>query len=179
MSAADNVLVHFVGWAIVFDMYREDGGVEWEAWRAKVRAGVSVEEARVRLDRTTGEGTVAAWLERLSDERREVRIATAKGLWKLRSASVVNRLLDVLDDEEDPEVQVALCINILAGAGDTPMSNRLTRRMWRGVWPTLRRVTLPDPVAQAAVEDLTRSFRYRSRDRSEKSLEVLARYWTE
>ena len=91
VSSADNVLVHFVGWAIVFDMYREDGRVEWDAWRTKVRARMAVEEARVRLDRTTSERTVAAWMERLSDERREVRLATAKGLWKLRSATVVDR----------------------------------------------------------------------------------------
>lgn len=174
----ENVLVHFVGWAIVFDMYRADGGVDWPRWITAART-MGVVEARERLVRTLSADTEKSWLDRLDDEDRGVRMATAKGLWKLRSESVLRRLLDRLGDEDDPEVQIALAINTLAAAGEREPSGRLTGRMWRTVWPVLRRAELADAKEQAAVESLFASFRWRGQRDSAGALEALERFWAE
>ncbi len=174
----ENVLVHFVGWAIVFDMYRAEGRVDWPGWIERART-MGVSEARERLLRTLSEETEKTWLARLDDMDRGVRMATAKGLWKLRSETVLRRLLDRLGKEEDPEVQVALSINTLAAAGEREPPGRLSGRMWRTVWPMLRRAELADPVEQAAVESLFASFRWRGSRDSDKALDALQRYWAE
>ncbi|MCY2959188.1 MAG: hypothetical protein NTY35_03400 [Planctomycetota bacterium] len=174
----ENVLVHFVGWAIVFDMYRTEGRVDWPGWIAQARS-MSVAEARERLQRTLSAETETAWLARLDDVDRGVRMATAKGLWKLRSEDVLRRLLDRLGREEDPEVQVALSINALAAAGEREPPGRLAGRMWRTVWPALRRAELANPVEEAAVESLLSSFRWRGNRDSDAALDALQRFWAE
>lgn len=174
----ENVLVHFVGWAIVFDMYRAEGRVDWPGWIERARA-MGVVEARERLARTLSAETETAWLARLDDEDRGVRMATAKGLWKLRSETVLRRLIDRLAREEDPEVQVALAINTLAAAGERAPPGRLAGRMWRTVWPALRRAELADPAEEAAVEALVASFRWRGSADSEAALDKLQRFWAE
>ncbi len=174
----ENVLVHFVGWAIVFDMYRTEGHFDWQRWVERARS-MGVGEARIRLARTLEPATEAAWLVRLDDEDPGVRMATAKGLWKLRSEAVLRALLDRLGREKDPEVRVALSINALAAAGEHEPPGRLAGRMWRTVWPTLRRAELSDPVEQAAVESLLASFRWRGRGDSDAALDALQRFWSE
>ncbi len=174
----ENVLVHFVGWAIVFDLYRTEGRVDWRAWAERART-MGVVEARTRIARTLSSETETAWLKRLNDDDRAVRMATAKGLWKLRSETVLSVLIDRLRIEEDPEVAVALSINTLAAAGEREPPGRLAGRMWRTVWPILRRAELQDPVEQAAVENLLASFRWRGRGDSNDALDALQRYWAE
>lgn len=174
----ENVLVHFVGWAIVFDMYATEGRVDWPGWVDRARA-MGVAEARERLRRTLSPETEAAWLARLDHEDRGVRMATAKGLWKLRSEAVLRRLLDRIGREEDPEVKVALSINALAAAGEREPPGRLAGRMWRTVWPALRRAELADPAEEAAVEALLASFRWRGSSDSDAALEKLQRFWAE
>jgi len=174
----ENVLVHFVGWAIVFDLYRAEGRIDWSSWARRARS-MGVSEARDRMLRTLSAETEASWLARLDDPDRGVRMATAKGLWKLRSESVLRRLLDRLGEETDPEVQVALSINTLAAAGERQPPGRLTGRMWRTVWPMLRRAELADPTEQAAVEALFASFRWRSGSDSDAALDSLQRFWAE
>ncbi len=174
----ENVLVHFVGWAIVFDLYRESGRIDWEGWRGRARS-MTPAEARVRLDRTIARATEQEWLRRLSHADRGVRLATAKGLWKLRSELVLAALLERLGDEEDPEVRVALAINALAAAGEREPPGRLVGRMWRTVWPVLRRAELADPSEQRAIELLMRSFRWRGDANSTQALEGLRRFWAE
>lgn len=176
-SSRDNVLLHFVGWAIVFDLYRESGGFEWRDWAA--RRSISLAEARERLERTLSPETEQAWLLRLSDPDRGVRLATAKGLWKLRSENAVIALLDRLDEEKDPEVLVSLAINALAAAGETHLAWRVQGRMWDKVWPVLRRANLPDPVENDAMHDLSRSFRRRTDVDAHQALEGLRRFWAE
>src|SRR5262249_14393154 len=138
VDARDNVLVHFVGWAIVFDLYRESGRLDADAWRARYARGLDLAEARHRFDRTLSPWTALAWLERLDDPRPEVRLAAAKGVWKLRSQDVVARLLDALRKEEDPTVRVGLAINVLAAAGEMRLPRPMDRRMWSLALPALR-----------------------------------------
>ncbi len=178
-SVRENVLVHFVGWAIVFDLYREAGRVDWEGWRARFARGVELSEARARLDRTLSHDTLVAWLDRLSDPRREVRMATAKGLWKLRSPEIMRALLARLEVEEDPEVKVCLAINALAAAGASGPFDSMTGKMWRTVWPVLRRATLTDTSEHDALRALFRSMRSRSKQTPQDQLQMLKRFWAE
>lgn len=177
-----NVLAHFVGWAIVFDLYREHGELDWRAWVSSFGSygrHIELGEARRRLARTLDAQTLREWLKRLDDPDRGVRIATAKGTWKLRSPLVVEALLDRLEREDDPVVKVALGINVLAAAGEMRLPSALQERMWRTVWPGLRRAKLEDPLEAKAVEDLLRSFRWGARQSPREPLEKLRRYWAE
>ncbi len=174
----ENVLVHFVGWAIVFDLYRASGRVDWPHWLEHART-MSAVEAHERMMRTLSPETEAAWLTRLGHEDRGIRLATAKGLWKLRSPAVLNALLDRLRREEDPEVQVALAVNALAAAGEREPPGRMSGRLWRTVWPVLRDSELGDPEEQAAVDRLMSSFRRRGGRDSDAALQDLDRFWAE
>lgn len=175
----ENVLVHFVGWAIVFDLHRESGAFDWRAWAEHEAPTMSVAEARERITRTLSESTEMEWLERLSDDDPAVRIAAAKGMWKLRSRKVVETLLDALENEEDPETRVALAINVLAAAGEMRLSGRLSGRMWRACWPVVKNGELADPAENAALEELHRSFRWRGGVDSQRALDGLKRFWAE
>jgi hypothetical protein len=175
----ENVLAHFIGWAIVFDLMRESGSVDWNDWLARYRDGISTAEARERIERTLAPATVDAWLGHLADPRPEVRAATAKGLWKLRSERVLVRLLDALDDEQDPETRIVLSINALAAAGEMPLRPELTDRVWRTVRPRLRKAELQDEAENRALGELLRSLRYGSRGTSQGPLEALRRVWAE
>lgn len=173
-----NVLVHFVGWAIVFDLYRADGRVDWPRWLERARTMGAV-EAHERMMRTLAPETEAAWLTRLGHEDRGVRLATAKGLWKLRSPAVLTALLERLRREEDAEVQVALAVNALAAAGERTPPGRMSGRLWRTVWPILRDSELGDAGEQAAVDRLMASFRRRGGSDSDAALQDLDRFWAE
>jgi hypothetical protein len=178
VDARDNVLVHFVGWAIVFDLYRENGQLDTEAWKARYSRKLALTEARARLERTVDPNTALAWLERLDDARPEVRLAAAKGVWKLRSPAVVSRLLDALGKEDDPTVKVGLSINVLAAAGETRLPRSMSRRMWSLAWPAIKRAELDDPTEQAAATELTRSLWSGGRS-SQVPLQALKRFWAE
>ncbi len=178
-SVRDNVLVHFVGWAIVFDLRREAGVLDWKNWFARYRNGISGEEARQRIERTISSEAEVAWLGRLTDQNRDVRLATAKGLWKLRSRAAVTALLDAIEDETDGEVKVALAINALAAGGDVRLSDESRERFWPTVWPVLRRGQLSDETEQQALKSLYLSYRRRTQVTSQEALEGLRRYWAE
>ena len=178
-SARDNVLVHFVGWAIVFDLYREEGAIAWDAWSRRYAGSIGVAEARARIERTLSEETLSAWLERLRDARPEVRLATAKGLWKLRSDVAIRALVDALEDEPEPRVRIGLAINALAAAGEVRLPRSAADQLWRAVWPTLRRTKVEDPADRAATSELFRSIRYGGGRRSDPALAKLEHYWSE
>ncbi len=178
-SARENVLAHFVGWAIAFDLYREEGRIDWRGWRSRFGKGIAPAEARSRLARTIAPETALAWMARLRDPRREIRLATAKGVWKLRSAAIASALLDALEEERDPEVRVGLAINLLACAGEVRLPDLLTGRLWRDVWPALKHASLADPVEQAAEQDLLHSFRFRAGGSAQEPLQALRRFWAE
>jgi hypothetical protein len=178
-SPRQNVLAHFVGWAIVFDLYREAGRIDWTALRARYGASIPLEEARTRLARTTDPACAVAWMARLRDPRREVRLATAKGVWKLRSTEIASALLDAIEQENDAEVKIGMGINLLACAGEVRFPDLLTGRLWRAVWPALRDTTLADPAEQQGVGELLRSFRRRGGRSAQAPLETLRRFWAE
>jgi len=175
----ENVLAHFVGWAIVFDLYREEGGVDWRRWHERFGKSIPLAEARARLDRTLDPATSLAWMDRLRDPRREIRLATAKGVWKLRSTPIATALLEALEEEKDPEVRVGFAINLLACAGEARLPDVMTGRLWRAAWPALRRAPLADPAESQAARDLMRSFRFRSNQSSQEPLLGLRRFWAE
>lgn len=178
-SVRDNVLVHFVGWAIVFDLYRESGAFDWRTWQKHYGSKIDLAEARRRLERTISTDVEAEWLKRLTSPDRSVRLATAKGVWKLRSASAITALLDALDREEDNELKVAFAVNALAAAGEMKLGWELQDRLWRKVGPTLRHAQLDDTLEQSSVKNLTQSFRWRSNVNSQQALEGLRRFWAE
>ena len=133
----ENVLVHFIGWALVFDLYREEGRIDWSGWLARYARGIDLGEARARLQATLDPETALDWMQRLTDPDPGVRLAAAKGTWKLRSSAIMQRLLVALEDEQDPEVQVGLALNVLASAGESPRPDFGMGRMWRRVLPRL------------------------------------------
>lgn len=179
-SVRDNVLVHFVGWAIVFDLYRETGEIDWRAWLERFDGPNRLEEARRRLDRTLALDTELDWLSRLASPDAGVRLATAKGTWKLRSADVLDRLLGALEREGDQEVRVALAINALATAGELSLSWRRAQRVDRLVRTALRNTRLEDPGEQEALVALHQAYRGGGDEgRAQESLEKLARFWEE
>lgn len=178
-SARENVLAHFVGWAIAFDLYREAGRIDWPGWHERFEKGIPLAEARARIGRTLDPATALAWMDRLRDPRREIRLATAKGVWKLRSTPIATALLEALEEEEDPEVRVGFAINLLACAGEAQLPGALTGRVWRAAWPALRRAPLTDPAENEAARDLMRSFRFRSNRSSQEPLLGLRRFWAE
>lgn len=176
----DNVLVHFVGWAVVFDLYRESGGrVEWRRWLEELEAA-PVGEIRRRIERSLATSTLNAWLGRLEHPDPAVRLATAKGLWKLRSRRVLAGLLRSVELEPDPEVRVGLAVNLLAAAGELSLSWRRWREVEGAVRGALRAASLADPREQRAANDLYRAYR-RGNESSvaQTALEGLARFWEE
>jgi hypothetical protein len=179
-SAKDNALVHFLGWAIVFDLYRETGVVDWERWYKLFDHENNVADAMTRLERTLGRNTALDWLDRLDDEDPAVRITAGHGTWKLRSRQVLDRLIAALEDEEDDTVRIGLAVNALAAAGEVRSSWRLWRRMQRTVFQALRDAELADPDEQQAARDLYNAYRRRrSSTRSQDALSRLTRFWEE
>jgi len=178
-SVRDNVLVHFVGWAIVFDLYREHEVLDWRELRAHFdSAPHPLCEARRRLERTLEDGTPEEWLERLEHEDPGVRLATARGTWKLHSTRIQRKLLGALREEEHPEVQASLAVNALATAGQVRVGRRQSGWMWRRVFPVLRLTTLPDSEETSALRTLYRAYRYgNSRYDTQAALERLSRFW--
>lgn len=185
-DARENLLVHFVGWAIVFDLARLDPDGSWEDWMAAYQVGVGCHgelgEARLRLDRTLSWNTHREWLVRLHDPDPGVRIAAAKGVWKLRSLSGVDALLDALEDEEHPEVRFALAVNAMLSTGELRLGRERWWRMRREVFPSVRENQLADPDERAAgrqLYDSMRSWGSERRERARRAIERLSRFWEE
>jgi hypothetical protein len=176
----DNLLVHFIGWAIVFDLAREAPQASWRHWYDLWRADGSLSAARARIDRTVSDRTHVEWLARLDDEDPGVRFAAAKGTWKLRSSSAVELLLARLEEEEEPTVRFALALNALITGGEARLSGRQWGRLGRLVFSTLRRAELDDPAEAASLDLVRRALRGRaSKAESDRAFDGLARYWDE
>ncbi len=185
-DARENLLVHFVGWAIVFDLVRTDPDESWQGWLRAYRSGASkrggLREARRRLDRTLSLSTHLAWLERLNDDDPAVRIAAAKGIWKLHSRSAVDALLDRLELEQDPNVRFGLALNCMLTTGEMRLGRDRWWRLRRLAFPVLREPELSDRDEQSAGEKLYSALRRwnprRGSDISE-AIAALAQYWEE
>lgn len=179
-SVRDNVLMHFIGWAVAFDYYRESGErIQWRRWVRELEQA-SLSEVRARMDRSLAAGSELDWLARLSSEVPERRLAAAKGLWKLRSREVLDALLQALEHEQVPEVRIGLAVNALAAAGELPLGWRRWRTIEGAVRSALRTAELADPVEQRAALDLYRAYR-RGDDRNaaQDALRRLSRFWEE
>jgi hypothetical protein len=177
-SVRDNVLVHFLGWAIVFDLALETGSTDWRVWQAHFDWDEPLADARLRLDRTLRLATPGLWMERLRDEDPGLRFAAAKGTWKLASLVIVEALVSALEAESEPEVQIALAINLLAAANDLDLSGPLAWRVHAASRATLRAAELPDPIEQEAIQVLFQG-RVAGEGNNGDALEALRRFWAE
>ena len=180
-SVRDNVLVHFVGWAIAFDLFREVGRADWRAMLELFeRAPDPLAEARRRIDHTLAGNTPILWLERLGDPWPAIRLAAVRGTWKLHSRSVRAVQMERIKKEGDPEVLASLAVNVLATTGQAPPAGEGRGQMWRVVLPVLRDLTLPDPDETSALRTLYRSYRHGSeRYDTKAALGRLCRFWEE
>ncbi|MDE0904398.1 MAG: HEAT repeat domain-containing protein [Planctomycetota bacterium] len=114
-SVRQNVLAHLVGWALVFDLWRETRSDDWNTWYAAFDWKHPVQDAQRRLDRVLSGPVPGEWLRaRLTSSNGGVRLAALRGAWKLASPEVGAILLGALEMEKDPEVRIALAVNLLA-----------------------------------------------------------------
>jgi len=185
-DARENLLVHFVGWAIVFDLRRDLPDATWRGWLEAYREGArlhgGLREARRRLDRTLSWQTHLQWLNRLDAPSPSVRLAAAKGVWKLESRSAIDRLLDRLEIEEHPEVRFALALNCMLATGEMRLGRERWWRMRRLVFPTLRDPELDATDERAAARSLYEAMnRWSPENRAslQAAIEHLARFWEE
>jgi hypothetical protein len=180
-SVRDNVLLRFVGWAILFDCLQECDGFEWQLWLDEfINSEDRFTWARTRLDRTMEESTMLDWMLRIEDEDPAVRLTTARGCWKLGDERIVKLLLDQLEVEEDDEVKVCLVVNAMASLGRGDISSRVERRLWSNGLRALRDVELPVKDEEGAARDLYRSYvRWGRRRGRQRSFDRLERYWGE
>jgi hypothetical protein len=179
-SVKENVLVHFVGWAIVFDLYRESGSLDWQHLYAEFDHEATLADARQRLKRTLRAEMPAEWLVKLQHPDAGVRLSTIKGCWKLRSREVLDLLLAALETEEDPEVQVGLAVNALAAVGEVRLGWRMWRRVMSAVLTPLRDAQLPDADEQQAAHDLFQAYQQgKGASSAQDALDRLARFWEE
>lgn len=185
-DSRDNLLAHFVGWAILFDLSHEEPDLPWSAWYANFeresRGRGRARVARECLERTLARSTEKDWLERLRADDPGVRLAAARGLWKLRSAEVIDRILDALEHESHPEVRVAFALNVLLSTGETRLGRSRWNRLSSLVFPALREGHLRDADEQQALAEVYESMRrWNSRGgrNAQRSLDALARLWEE
>jgi len=183
-DSRDNLLVHFVGWAIVFDLAEELPDADWRAWLQAFERGAAAEgtpaHARRRMERTLREGRELEWLERLESPDPAVRLAAARGTWKLRSRAALDLLLGALERESVPEVRYALALNVFLTSLETRLGRSRWMRIRSSALPVLRTAELEDPLDSEAARTFYRSlFGGGRRVRSQEQLELLTRYWDE
>jgi hypothetical protein len=190
-SLRDNLLVHFLGWALVFDAARRAPDAGWRAWLAEAleaygppvlerdRAG-AIARARAALERTLDERTPLEWLDRLDAPEASVRLAAARGTWKLATPQVGDRLLAAIGREADPEVCTTLVVNLLIGPGQTRYGWSNWWRMRREAVPHLKEPGLDDPAEAAAAARLYSAWRGRGGGtKAQEALRALRRLWEE
>jgi hypothetical protein len=185
-DARENLLVHFLGWALVFDLAREAPEADWLEWKRTFEADSErlgpEQAARARLERVLADSTQTAWFEHLASEAPGRRFAAAKGLWKLRDTGAIDALLGALEREQDPELRVALALNVLLASGETRVGRTRWNRLATLVFPTLRETELPDERENKALRDVYASLRRwesRRNRTTQDALEDLARFWEE
>lgn len=178
-TVEENLLVHFLGWAIVFDLYRENPTGDWRTWLATFEADPST--AAERVARSLDRGTLLVWLhERLQDPEPGVRLAAARGTWRGADSSSLQLLSSALRHETDPDVRATLAINILAAAGEGRFAGM---GRWNGLRlpiQVLDRLTFGSLADQDATERLLSGYRGRAqRGTIETAFRELEAYWQE
>jgi len=186
LVASENLLVHFVGWALVFDLAREAPEADWLDWRATFTAECErdglIAAARRRLDRALSDATLVEWLGRLRSEDPGVRAATGKGLWKLRDLRAIDALADALEHETVAELRVEFALNLLLATGEMRVGRTRWNRLTPMVFPVLRETQLPDETEDKALRDVYASMRRwdsRRQRSTQDALNDLARFWEE
>ncbi len=178
-SVEDNLMVHFVGWALVFDLYREDPEGSWRTWLARMEA--NPEDARMRINRSVDESMVRLWIKaRLDDERPEARQAAARGTWRIGDPVTLQLLSSALRKEKDMAAKATLTINILASAGEGRFAGM---GRWNGLrlpLKILREEPFTDPLERAAARQLLAGYQgLLGSEEIAEAFTVLARYWQE
>jgi hypothetical protein len=107
-----------------------------------------------------------------------VRLATAKGIWKLRSQAAIDALLAALPKETDVQVRLSLSLNVLLAQGEMRLSRRTSRDLWRNVLPGLGELNIEDDAERVALRQFLGGMRGRGGS-TQKGLDGLARYWEE
>lgn len=185
-DARENLLVHFLGWALVFDLAQQAPQADWLEWKRTFEQHAAevgaVSAARERLERVLGDATVVGWLQRLREPAPGARLAAAKGLWKLRDVRAIDAMLEALEHEQDGELRVALALNILLASGETRVGRTRWNRLASLVFPILRESKLADPREDQALRDVYASMRRwdsRRTRSTQDALDDLARLWEE
>jgi hypothetical protein len=178
-SVEDNLMVHFVGWALVFDLYREDPTGSWRNWLARMEA--NPEDARMRLNRSIDEEGVRQWLKtRFDDENPAVRQAAARGVWRIGDALSLQLLSSALRKEQDMAVVATLTINILAAAGEGRFAGM---GRWNGLrlpLMKLREEPFEDATERWASRRLLAGYQgYAGSEAIREAFEILSSYWQE
>ncbi|HIG86101.1 MAG TPA: hypothetical protein EYQ25_03575 [Planctomycetes bacterium] len=182
-SVRENVLAHLVGWALVFDLWRETHSDDWHVWQAAFDWEHPLQDAQRRLNRVLSTAVPAEWLRaRLASNNRGVRLAALRGSWKIACPKVGTVLLNALEQETDSEVRVALAINILAsGKGIASTSAGLLQAHERAKL-ALTRSPLPIPSENLAVQRLVLALvdaAPGTDPNAGAALESLRRFWDE
>lgn len=178
----ENLLVHFVGWAVVFDLARSEPGAGPREWLANFQAdaqkrGILV-ATRERVARSIDPSTIKEWLGHLRHPDPGRRLAAAKGLWKLRSQPSIEALIAALAEEQHPQVRLALGLNALLAVGEMRLSRRTWRELWRKVVPALSELDLTDGDEARALDEFISGMRGRG-GATQRGLDSLSRYWEE
>ena len=180
-SLRDDALTRFVGWAVLFDLYRRAGHLHPFAWFEEFERGRDAAHLRAHLMRTLAPETTEIWLQRLKATDPGVRFAAARGAWKLGTEEAYDLLLSALEKETHPEVRLCLAINLLCATGEVEVERERRIRSWRAMREALRAAEPTDPVEAAAVGALSRSLRrwWRRGTDTRTALDQLSRYWRE
>jgi len=176
----ENLLVHFIGWALVFDLYREDPGGTWWDWLQTFERDPS--DAPERVARSLDRGTQLVWLnEGLTHAEPGVRMATARGQWRGASSPSLQLLSSALRHEQHVEVRATLAINLLAAAGQGRFAGM---GRWNGLrlpLSVLEELEFGTPDDRAAARRLVTAFLGRGGDAAdiEAAFRDLEPYWQE
>ncbi|MDF1797709.1 MAG: HEAT repeat domain-containing protein [Planctomycetota bacterium] len=180
-SIEENLVVHFLGWALVFDLYREHPNGDWRDWLAVHKADPSIATVRARIARSIDPETVRLWLHTgLTSDDPAVRRATARGSWRVADSASLQLMSSALRKETDEAVRATLVINILAAAGEGryPGMGR-----WNGLRLPLRLLSslvFTDAAEAAAAGILDEGYRRgATREEISAAFEVLEKYWQE
>jgi len=178
-SVEENLLVHFIGWGLVFDLYREAPAADWRTWLNTFQADPA--SARDRLERSLDRGTFLVWLhEHLTDANPGVRAAAARGTWRGADSSSLQLLSSALRYESDPTVRATLAINLLAAAGEGRFAGM---GRWNGLrlpLTVLERLTFGTEADQEAAARLIAGYRGEGpRGTIETAFRDLEAYWQE
>lgn len=181
-SVRENVLVHFIGWAIVFDLARELESTDWRTLHGRFERAVDpLGEARKRMERSLTAAVPLDWLERArATGSPGARLSAVKGSWKLDSVAVVLALMRMLELESDVEVRAGIAVNLLAAAGPLQLPPPLRVRLWRELVQAMGDSPVDDPAERAALLALHRAYGVGDgRVDVQAELTALARFWEE